>query len=209
MGEKKTLVFSQDWFEITRPTWEKLFLLGQPSRVLEVGSYEGASACFSIRQVASFRPLEIHCVDTWEGGIDHQEAGVDMVSVYERFQSNTANMIAGMPHPVQLTVHKGYSDIELAKLFAEGKSNYFDFIYIDGSHQAPDVLADAVLGFKLLKVGGIMGFDDYLWQEELPYGRDPLRTPKIAIDAFTNIYCRKIEFLDAPCVQVYFRKLAE
>jgi hypothetical protein len=34
----------------------------------------------------------------------------------------------------------------------------------DGSHRARDVLEDAVLSWPLLKVGGIMLFDDYLWQ---------------------------------------------
>lgn len=41
--------------------------------------------------------------------------------------------------------------------------NAFDFYYVDGSHVAPDVMADAVLGWRLLKPGGIMVFDDYEW----------------------------------------------
>ena len=103
---------------------------------------------------------------------------------------------------MNLFVHKGFSDIEMSRLLANGKQNYFDFIYIDGSHQAPDVLCDAILGFKLLKVNGFIAFDDYLWQEQLPYGTDPIRCPKPGIDAFTNIYCRKIQIRNAPIYRI-------
>ena len=204
------LVFSNDWFQRwTRETWERMFPVMKPSRVLEIGCYEGASTCCAIQLVASFRPLEIHCIDHWEGGIDHHDLKVDMGAVETRFRQNVESLRSDMPHEVRLEVHKGRSDLELAKLLVEGKENYFDFIYVDGSHQAADVLADAVLAFKLLRVGGFMGFDDYLWAEDLPYGRDPVRSPKMAIDAFTAVNCRKFDFMDAPCRQVYILKTAE
>ena len=105
-------------------------------------------------------------------------------------------------------MHKCFSEDALAKLLVEGKKNYFDFIYIDGSHQAPDVLADAVLGFKLLRVGGLIVFDDYLWSETMPYGKDPLRCPKPAIDAFVNLNFRKLQIITAPLYQLYVQKLS-
>ena len=37
----------------------------------------------------------------------------------------------------------------------------FDFIYVDGNHQTPEVLLDACLAFKLLEPNGVMLFDDY------------------------------------------------
>jgi predicted O-methyltransferase YrrM len=39
----------------------------------------------------------------------------------------------------------------------------FDLIYVDGSHQASDVLTDSIITFQLLRVGGVMTFDDYVW----------------------------------------------
>ena len=45
------------------------------------------------------------------------------------------------------------------------KINYFDLIYIDGSHYFKDVLYDAENCWKFLKPKGIMMFDDYLWNE--------------------------------------------
>ena len=44
---------------------------------------------------------------------------------------------------------------------------------------ASDVLSDAILSFELLKINGIIGFDDYLWK--LPNSNNLLTNPKIAI----------------------------
>jgi hypothetical protein len=52
-------------------------------------------------------------------------------------------------------------------------------------------------------------FDDYLWQEPLASGVDPLRCPKPAIDAFANLYCRKIKIMSAPLRQMYMQKVSQ
>lgn len=209
MAEK---VFTKNWFEGQRRIWDNFIPKESPKRILEVGSYEGASACYIIEKLGDVHSLEIHCVDTWSGGIEHQAGGSaqsDMQSVEGRFHNNINVAKQAASQPVELVIHKGYSDFQLAKLLSEGKADYFDFIYIDGSHQAPDVLADAILGFRLLKVGGVMAFDDYLWFEPLPYGQDLVRSPKIAIDAFVNIYCRKLRIMPGGVQQLYIRKLAD
>ena len=62
--------------------------------------------------------------------------------------------------------HKGYSHIKMIELLAKGEAGKFDFIYVDGSHEAPDVLFDAILAHKLVKNNGIIAFDDYLWAQK-------------------------------------------
>jgi predicted O-methyltransferase YrrM len=196
--------FTNDWFATCRLTWLNLIPQINPTKILEIGSYEGASTCFLIETLGKTKPIELHCVDTWEGGVEHD--GTDMESVESRFKQNTNIAIESATHEVELVVHKGCSDLELTKLIASDKRSYFDFIYVDGSHQAPDVICDAILSFKLLRVGGVIAFDDYLWAENLPYGTDLVRCPKLAIDAFTNIFCRKIEIIQAPLYQLYLKK---
>jgi hypothetical protein len=73
------------------------------------------------------------------------------------------------------------------------------------------VLCDAVLAFKLVRVGGVIAFDDYVWAEAMPYGKDPLRCPKPAIDAFVNIHFRKVQILSptVPLYQLYIQKLSD
>jgi predicted O-methyltransferase YrrM len=203
--------FTNNWFEGgAKGVWDTLIPQINPTRILEIGSYEGASTCYLIEKLAASKVIELHCVDTWEGGVEHKAGGsaeVDMSDVEKRFHHNTGVAISKVANAASLTLHKGFSDLALSELIASGKQGYFDFIYVDGSHQAPDVLCDALLSFRLLKNGGVIAFDDYLWQEHLPYGTDPIRCPKPAIDAFTNIYCRKIRIISAPLYQLYVQKI--
>lgn len=205
--------FTNRWFEsAAKAVWDSLMPKIDPSRILEIGSYEGASTCYLIEKLATSKALELHCVDTWEGGVEHKEGGsatADMSAVERRFHHNTNIAKSKAGSPVQLVLHKNFSDIALSKLIAEGKQGYFDFIYVDGSHQAPDVLCDALLSFRLLRKNGVIAFDDYLWQEPLAYGTDPIRCPKPAVDAFTNIYCRKIRIIRAPLYQLYVQKISD
>ena len=74
-----------------------------------------------------------------------------------------------------------------------------------------NVLSDAVLAYELLKVGGIMIFDDYHWREYWR-GLDDVRLhkhPKMAIDSFQMIYAEKMKWLSVPSRdQVFLKKIA-
>jgi len=209
--------FTNNWFESsTKGVWDDFLPFIAPQKVLEVGSYEGASTCYLIENLDKTAKLEIHCIDTWDGSAEFftdEYADVDMTSVEQRFDENTRLALqktkAKQVTDVNLIKHKGRSDHHLPRLLADGNKSTFDLIYIDGSHQAPDVISDAIMGFQLLQVGGVMVFDDYLWAEDLPQGRDLLRCPKPAIDAFTNLYFRKVEVIKAPLYQLFVRKTSE
>lgn len=211
MKSEADYLFTNGWFDGHKETWRQIFQQLKPTRILEVGSYEGKSTVFMIESLAkNTEDLEIHCIDSWEGGIEHKPGGsaeANMQEVEDRFNHNMKLAATKTGHTVKLELHKGLSNKQLPKLIAQSMQEYFDFIYIDGSHQAHDVLIDAVLGFELLKPGGVMAFDDYIWQEQLPYGTDPIRCPKISIDAFTNIYCRKLRVIGAPLCQLYITKI--
>jgi len=79
----------------------------------------------------------------------------------------------------------------------------YDFVYIDGGHGTVNVLQDAVHAFPLVKIGDVIGFDDYLWDQP-PWNQDG--TPKAAIDAFLTIYSKEIE-LHHQDSQVFTRDL--
>ncbi|MBO6560799.1 MAG: class I SAM-dependent methyltransferase [Nisaea sp.] len=207
MLQKAAPEFTTDWFQISRSVWESLIPRRKPARILEIGSYEGASACFVVQKLANEQQIEIHCIDTWEGSVETKER--DMGAVERRFDMNMAIVTEAATHEVKLTKHKGRSDLVLSRLLAEGYAGYFDLVYVDGSHQAPDVLCDAVLGFRLCRTGGVMVFDDYLWRDPSDPAKNVMRTPKPAIDAFTNIYSDKIRFFSAALYQVYLEKLSD
>jgi predicted O-methyltransferase YrrM len=204
--------FSEDWFSPAIPIWTNLLSQLKPSKILEIGSFEGRSTCFLIDSVSKEREIELHCIDTWSGAVEHQIGGfaqTNMSDVEKRFLHNVNTSICNSPKSIDLKIHKGTSDTELSNLLSAGMNNYFDFIYVDGSHQAPDVLTDAVLSFKLSRIGSLIVFDDYLWSEPLPGGKDVLRSPKIAIDAFTNIFARKIQIINAHLDQLYVQKISD
>ena len=202
--------FTADWFEKTaRPVWDQFIPDLPAGRVLEVGSYEGASACYLIEQLGARAPLEIHCVDPWEGTANFAGTDVDMSEVEARFRRNTGLLVERSRHPVTLEIHKGLSRMVLARLLTQKGQGYFDLVYIDGSHEAPDVLVDAVLGFALLRRHGIMVFDDYLWRGGDADFNNPAQCPKLAIDAFINCNFSKVRMVCAPLYQIYLQKIAD
>ena len=77
----------------------------------------------------------------------------------------------------------------------------FDFIYIDGSHHAHQVMVDARHAHERLKRGGILAFDDYEWIA--PERGDDV--PQTAIDAFLDRYGSGYDVLDKH-VQVWLKK---
>jgi predicted O-methyltransferase YrrM len=72
----------------------------------------------------------------------------------------------------------------------------YDFIYIDASHDKDWVLYDAVTAFNLLKVDGLLIFDDYGWGE-----------CSIGIDNFLNCYDKHVEIFYKSW-QIMIRKLS-
>ena len=86
-----------------------------------------------------------------------------MPEVEARFDSNIAKAQSVTGNTATVIKHKKPSNIALVELAAEGRTSTFDLVFVDGSHQATDVLTDAVISFQLLRLGGLMIFDDYLW----------------------------------------------
>ena len=192
--------FSKNWFEIyVRQNWDKIVPVIDPKKILEIGTFEGAASCYLIETLGSRNVLEIHCIDTWEECEDIKASETELIE--KRFDYNIQLAIKSVQNTVNFVKHKEKSHISLSKLISQG-INDFDFIYVDASHYAVDVLTDAVLAFKLLKVGGILIFDDYLWTGD----ENIIFYPKIAIDSFTNIFSKHIKLIPAPCNQIFVIK---
>lgn len=199
--------FTNDWFggSGARNIWPGILKEWNPTKILEIGSYEGVSATFVIES-NFWSDIDLYCVDTWEGGIEHKQENTDMRSVEQRFDRNIEIAKTRCRFGVNLTKKKGESAKELVELLHEGHASSFDLIYIDGSHTAADVLLDSLLSFKLLRVGGVMILDDYLW---LSLNKKLLESPKIGIDAFTSTHFDKIQILRMPIYQMFIKKLSE
>ena len=183
--------FTKDWFHWAPEVWTQLIPMipGEPGdrQFLEIGSFEGRSSVWIAENMMQDGD-ELRCIDTWEGGEEH--GAEDMGTVEDRFRHNL--IVAAEKFPRRRIFQcPGTSTRRLADLIHYDGPHQFDFIYIDGSHIAKDVLTDACMAWPLLKPKGIMVFDDYLWGNP----RDVLHRPKAAIDAFTTIFAEEAEIV--------------
>jgi predicted O-methyltransferase YrrM len=196
--------FSQNWFEYGEKLWPNLIhqLPQRPKRkFMEIGSFEGRSAVWMMENMMTPED-SLYCIDTWEGGREHNQLDMDMVKT--RFDANISKASWKTKIP-QLNIHAiretSSSALSLYLRFHRADDGW-DFIYIDGSHDAQDVLRDALMAWELLLVGGVMVLDDYLWGDP----SKPLLRPKMAIDAFVNICAPQISFMHIG-YQVAIRKV--
>lgn len=172
-----SLSISRDWFAGHIPRWLTVFddyrFAKRPQlNALEIGSWEGLSAYFLLHTLPN---ATLTCIDTWEGGDEHKAGFQNEPNTTEQFfDKNLA------PFRDRLVKYKGTS---FSFFTPHTLHNKFDFIYVDGSHYADDVIVDAVKCFELLKVGGVMIFDDYFWNF-YPNTRD---NPASAINLFLRL----------------------
>jgi predicted O-methyltransferase YrrM len=183
--------FTVDWFSFNIPVWKQCLdhMKNKPDLMfLEVGSFEGRSATWLLENILTHKTSKMVCVDTFDGSVEHiddPELNKLLPTLYDTFCHNISSFAD------QVIIKRGKSQEILKHM-----DQLFDFIYIDGDHTAVAVLEDAVLSFALLKPGGILIFDDYMWGVDLAdkNKRNP-NIPKNAIDTFLMIYADKLDIL--------------
>lgn len=166
--------FTRDWFTNNVHIWKRYLkpLVGKPGvKVLEIGSFEGMSTCWLLDCILTHDSAKITCIDPFTAPWGEYE---------HLFDANIAKSLAS--HKVEKLVGMSY------EVLRQLDFDSYDFIYIDGSHFAADVLEDAILSFRLLKLGGIMILDDY----DLIYPDNQTQNPQIGIDAFLSAFSPKL-----------------
>jgi predicted O-methyltransferase YrrM len=150
---------------------------------LEIGVFEGKTSCWLMDNILSIESIHnskgmLHCIDPYIT------------------KNGEYNLRQHLGDVIFYRAPSGEVLIDLIK----GKVFNFDFVYVDGDHNACNLLEDLLLSWKLLKVGGIMLIDDYEMEVTDPwhyvshaeFNKDNPKLrfthPRIAIDAFLNIY---------------------
>jgi len=180
-------MFSQNWFQDNGKrwlVWLDRFKDKDNLRFLEIGCFEGRATCWVMDHILTGENNTFDVIDTFEGSMEHKDRDLDVSNMLDNFKEN----IKPFENKVKIKIHQGKSENKLV-LFDE---NVFDFIYVDGSHMAKDVLSDLVMGFRCLRGGGLMIMDDYAWVKY----EDETLNPKIAIDAFLEIYKNEYILID-------------
>jgi hypothetical protein len=124
-----TKILKKDLFSHNVPVWTKLLggFRDVSVDILEVGSFEGASAMFMLEYLTR---STITCIDPFFKGNAQKE---DYEVIFDQNLFSYGGRVRKMV---------GFSETEMVKLTVEGCS--FDIIYIDGSHTAEDCLNDTV-----------------------------------------------------------------
>lgn len=173
-------VFTHDYFSPNVPQWQDWFdghITAAPIAALEIGSWQGGSACWLLDRVVAPRGGRLTCIDTFAGSSEHR--GLDAVgpgALEAVFDGN----IARTGHGALVRKLAGSSQAVLPRLHGER----FDFIYIDGAHEAKFVIQDAVLCWGLLRTGGFMLFDDV----PFAFAAAPEQDTARAIDFFLSVF---------------------
>ena len=163
--------YTQDWFSynikyIARTIYKCNFH-DEKLNILEIGSYEGLSTVFFL---STLRNSHVTCVDPFSDFEENKDKNFN--EVYENFLFNTRE------YSKRVKLFKGISD----DYFKNQSNDLFDIVFIDGSHYAENVFRDAINSFNKLKKGGIIIFDDFLWQ----YHNDPNQNPIGGIKKFLS-----------------------
>jgi predicted O-methyltransferase YrrM len=162
--DNKRFDFKHDWFSLIRHEWAELTapIRGQKLRILEVGCFEGASTTWMLDNLMSHPESNITAIDHFRGGMDHHDQPTESYDKFEAIEARFRSNVSKCAEVSKLRLIKASSDDGLLTLRNEGA--HFDFIYIDASHVALDVLHDAVLCWRMLDEGGTLVFDDFSWK---------------------------------------------
>lgn len=155
---------------------------GRDARYLQIGAYTGDASVWLYENLLKDTDSVLVDVDTWEGSDEVAHHEMNWKTVQDIYDEKIK----------QARDEKKIIKVRLTSdHFFKNNTDKFDFIYIDGDHTAYGVMKDAVNAFECLKPGGIIAFDDYQWIG----AHDPADRPQMAINAFLEIYCKKVKVL--------------
>ena len=198
-SQQNGYVLTHDYFSPNIANWSQWFgqlITAAPIACLEIGSWQGGSSTWLLDNVIAPRGGSLTCIDTFEGSSEHLgflhtlHAGLE-----ELFDANIAR--TGHGHLCRKLV--GYSQDVLRQM----RSGDFDFIFVDGAHEAKFVIQDAIYCWSMLRPGGFLLFDDYGFK--FP-GREDQNTAK-AVDFFINSFSDEIKVIHQGW-QVLIRKIS-
>lgn len=149
-----------------------------PVRILEIGAYRGEATAWFLRNLCGHAESRVYAVDTFEGSAEYTDTNFSKIE--QAFQAS----IRATGRQARVTTMKMLSYHALLQLNQQfNRQPCFDVVLVDASHESADVMTDGVMAFPLLKVGGVMIFDDYKWDKLVQaYYR-----PKVAIDGFIDV----------------------
>ncbi|CAM9284767.1 unnamed protein product [Choristocarpus tenellus] len=208
----------QDWCRGQLPVWKKLVapaVLQQVAKkpcipgvlgtkksfnVLEIGSWEGLSASWWLRNLCTQEESKLWLVDHFDSNRGPGR---------ERRRKLEFNLrLTGSRHRVRVLP---FFSLQAFCQHILPSGTTFDFVYIDGDHNTMATLEDCLMAWQVLNEGGYMLLDDYEMparSEQCPHNpvsMDAPDHPKRGIDTFLSVAREEIEIVHKG-YQVFVRK---
>lgn len=158
-------------------------------KALQIGAYTGDAT----EWILTNTKWELNDVDTWEGS---QE------DAHEQMDFNEVEAVYDSRHGENASLHKFKMTSDTFFNVFTHEPDAYDFIYIDGDHTASQTVKDGLNAFQLLKVGGIIAFDDFMWSA----GKGKYHDPRPGIEAFHHICEDMVELLVVNS-QAWFKRI--
>jgi predicted O-methyltransferase YrrM len=143
---------------------------------LEIGSFEGSSLVFFSNFL---NKSNFTCVDIWEGTEELKDINFKLVK--NNFDYNSSHI-----NPKNINVFTGTS-----RSFFLHNKNLFSIIYVDGNHFFDEVQNDLKESWSILRKGGILIMDDYIWD----WYKNPKENPGYAINLFLKNNYKNLKIL--------------
>ena len=185
--------FTEDWFSADDLVQFLPLKTQKEIHFLEIGSFEGKSTVWFLENILLNEKSTITCIDPWTTYSQNNNSfdSYNKVDSEWNFTDNKNTFL----HNIYLSgfknkviIEQGFSNEILPKFILYKKK--YDIIFIDGNHTSPFVITDGIMSWYLLKEGGLMIFDDYLWSDS-----NSTLSPKLAVDSFINCFRDYIEVI--------------
>ena len=187
LKNKKT---SEDYFSINVYYWDLILnKYFEEFSYLEIGSWEGSSALYILN---NYRTKKVYCVDVWDKDKEYEEL----------YKKNFKNFLHNMEEfKDRYSFFKERSDD-----FFKKNEEYFDLIYIDGTHESFQVDKDINNAWKFLNLNGIIICDDFFYGNL--YSGLNEDVPANSINKFIKKQQNKLKVLCVNNSQVFLRKIS-
>ncbi|WP_108001155.1 O-methyltransferase [Mycoplana dimorpha] len=166
--------FTEDWTTNKLDLWLPVLaeMRDEPTDILEAGTFEGRSAIALLDYMPKSR---ITCIDHFKDA-----------DVEGRFDRNMA------AYGDRVTKRKGSAVVIMEQLRRKHAS--YDLIYLDCAKERTGAFIVSALGWHMLKVGGIIIWDDLNWQKT----RNPARRAEPGSKLFIKTFWRSMKVLHHP-----------
>ena len=154
--------FQTRWANRNYPVW-KQYLVPRYDRsqdwvYLEIGAFEGRSACWMLDNIFQSQGSVAYLIDTFGG--PSRMSHVESIRKYGgKIEATCRQNMA--PFGERVSIIKGDSDTVLRSPEILSLTGEVDLVYVDGAHHGDSAYRDACLAWELVREGtGIMMWDD-------------------------------------------------